>query len=237
MNGDEEEESPRKVNWGTAALKDREREFEGIIREARIQKSDRSFGDKGPQDQLFLLIEPTTTKLAELPEEKWPRHWYSVSYSKKSKWAVLQERLEELGVLPKESEEELVGKKFLFERKDLEFGVNRVTKEKMVAEDVILPKKYLGDSKKKTTSGGKAAAPSPPSEDVKEGKEMKEEVDVESVIVEMVRKEPMDLEKLYVLLGKEYGVKRAEAFKTIVGLQKQKVVKLLKDENKLTMVE
>lgn len=220
------DEEVAKVAWGTASLITK---FDGVVREARIQKSEKSFDDKAPVDQLFLSIEPTSYEEAE---ERWPRDWYSIKYTKRSKWAVLQDALEKCGALPKESESELIGKEFTFERRDLEFGVNKTSGEKMVAE-AIVPVKFIRDHNK--TKGAKAPASSPKEEPEKE--EKVEEVDTEVVIVEMAKKEPLKLEKLYMKLSKDYGVKRADAFKAIVSLQKQGHVKLNKEEGVLTAVE
>jgi len=228
MNGDEERP---KIPWGTASLT---RGFTGIIREAKIQKSERVFKDertgedKEPKDQLVLTIEPTSF---EAPEERWPRSYYSISNSRRSKWAALQEALEKCGALPKESEEELVGLEFEFERKDLEFGKRR-DGTKIVVEDAILPARFIRDTKKK--GGAKASAPTPaptpaqaPAQAPAPAKE--EEVDVESLILDAAEKEPINLDNFITDICKKYKLRRAEVFKKAMDLKKKGIVKLSED--------
>lgn len=225
--GEDEEET--KVVWGTKNLV-QGGAFSGVVVEAKIQKSDRSFDGKEPADQLFILIRPTNY---EADEESWPRHWYSIKYSKKSKWAVLQTALEKCGQLPKESEQELVGKEFEWERRDLEFGVDRTSGEKFVSTGVPIPVKFLRDHNK--TKGAKAPAPSPKEEET-EKKTEETEVNAEVIVSNLIKKEPWELEKLYKTLSKDYGLTRPEAFKAIKALQKAKVIKLNDDET-LTAIE
>jgi len=217
-------EDEPKVTWGTATLKSG---FSGVIRTSEIKKSDRSFGEKPPADQLHWVIEPTSYDEAD--ESKWPQAWYNISESSRSKWAKLQERLETLKCLPKRSADELVGLEFEFERiPEMKFGKDRDGND-ITSENVLMPKKLVRVKAK--TKGEASASPAPSASEpapVAPAKQPapSETVDIESVIVQMVEKEPIVITDLYKKMNKDFGVSRTNVFRAIKSLQNQGLVKL-----------
>jgi hypothetical protein len=217
------------VKWGTAALKSG---FSGIVRVSEIRTSDKSFEGKPPAEQLYWEIEPTSY---EADAEKWPKAWYNVSESSKSKWARLQERLEQCKCLPKTGAEDLIGLEFEFERVDLTFGKDKEGVE-MTAREVLLPKKLIKDHRKggkdKTKgSSDPASLPSKakveePTETVKEPEKPKGTVDIESVILDEVAKQPVVLAEFYKRMNKNYGISRTDVFRKVKAMHDQGLVKL-----------
>lgn len=229
-----DDDEPGKVKFGTKELQSG---FRGIVVEAKIQKSTKTFGDEPPADQFYWRIQPTSY---EADEEHYPMAWYNVKYQKRSKWAALQEHLEKLHCLPKNDDpEDLVGKEFDFERKTLEFGKNRLTNEVMTAENVILPVALIADHKKKTTGGAKSASATPSKLTESEVKEIEKEneIDIEALILEYVKKSPVVVEKMFEDMAKKYKLKRPDVFTAMRSLVKQGLVTLNKEEGILALKE
>ncbi len=226
MNENGEDERP-KVAWGTAGLVSG---FTGIIRDARIQRSEKTFFDertgeeKEARHQLVLTIEPLYED-RKVPEDRWIKSYYSLSSSRRSKWGKLQEALEKCGALPKDSEEELVGMEFEWERVDLEFG-KRADGTKIVVEGAILPKRFIRDHKK---GKGKET----PKEAVKEPSE---DVDVEALIVEAASKEPVKVEQVLDYISKTHKLRRTDVYRKVMELRKRGVIKV-SDDGTLTVME
>lgn len=224
------EEAGPKVTWGTAGLKSG---FSGIIRVSEIRTSDKSFEGKPPAEQLYWEIEPTSYETES--QEKWPKAWYNISESSRSKWAKLQERLENCKCLPKKGAEDLVGLEFEFERVDLTFGKDKEGNV-LEAKEVLLPKKLIRDTKKggkEKTKGSSDPAPSPQPatepEAVPEAKPEKKSVpsvDIESIILDEVAEKPIVLVDFYKRMNKNHGVTRTDVFRKVKAMHDQGLVKL-----------
>lgn len=232
MSNNEEAEFGQ-IRWGTAEL---EEGFQGIIREAKFVKGKEEYGGRV---QLRIRIEPTSF---ETDEDHWLMNWYSYSAKKKSKWGVLNDQLEKLGCLPKDQPDELVGKEFLWERRDLDFSRGRGGREdeKFISEGALIPVKFIKDHKtaKKTTKASAPAEAAPPKRKAAEAAEEGEDID--TVIVEALRSAEggsMVDEKLLDLLSKGHGIKRTAAFQAIKKLVRVGVVDLNADEGILVLKE
>jgi hypothetical protein len=230
-----EETAPR-VAWGTAALKSG---FSGIIRVSEIRTSDKSFDGKPPAEQLYWEIEPTSYTAES--QEKWPKAWYNISESSRSKWARLQERLEQCKCLPKHDATELVGLEFEFERVDLTFGKDKEGNQ-LSASEVLLPKKLIRDHKKgkEKTKGSSDPAPSPSPAPVPAAPAQAPTatpVDVEGMVLEQVVKAPIKLAEFYKNMNKNYGVSRTDVFRRVKSLVDQGLVKMDTDGGTLVKVD
>lgn len=233
-------EDEPKVNWGTASLKSG---FSGVIRTSEIIKSERSFGDKPPADQLHWVIEPTSYD--EPDESRWPQAWYNISDSAKSKWAKLQERLETLKCLPKKGADDLIGLEMEFERIDIEFGKDR-DGNVLKSEGVLMPKKLLRAKGGKTTKEASASSPSANQveeavndlgqkkvEPKKTTENTAEKIDLESLILQAADEAPVVMTDFYKKMNNEFHITRTDCFRAMKSLEKQGLVKLDTDSGVL----
>lgn len=141
--------SDEKKQWGTKPIEAAER-FEGTVMRAEWETGKAWEDGSEPKEQLVIEIQPHI----EGYEGENFLGWYPYAQTKRSKWFHLQKALEACGVSIR-SEADLIGKRFLWERRDISFGKNRQTDEEIVSRGVLLPVNLVG-------SGGKAPAPAKP---------------------------------------------------------------------------
>lgn len=119
-----------KIIWDFDALKEG-KEFVGEVTGADWE--DNTDMNNRPVKQLHLQVKPLDHEVHGIKGTGNYHEWFTFSDRKNSKWGIFTSTLKGIGVFVK-SEKDLVGKKFVFTRKTLDFG-----EEISKAKDVLLP--------------------------------------------------------------------------------------------------